>query len=97
MAGATKKFCPVCKDLGRVTRDHQKPGYVRMDYLGNPGVDMKRIYARDSGGTYRGIGHICQNNHVVLDDVERSGHVPVPTYPHQVICLATGETVAVPV
>ena len=96
MAGATKKFCPVCRELSEATRAHQKPGHVKMPYLANSYVDMKRIYARDSGGTYRGIGHICGQNHVILDDVELPGHVPTPTYPHQVVCLATGATVGVP-
>ena len=97
MAGASKEYCPVCKDLYNASMEHQKPGHVKMARMGNPYTEMKRIYKRDGGGTYRGIGHICEESHVVLDDVKLAGqHVPTPAYPHEVVCLATGETVGIP-
>ena len=56
---------------------------------------MKRLYTREDGKTYRGMGYICDQGHVELDSApETPGrHIPTPTSPVKVICQLNGEVV----
>ena len=59
------------------------------------GAAMKRLYTREDGKTYRGMGHICEAGHVELDGAPETpdSHILTPTYPVKVICLVNGEVV----
>ena len=102
MARRYTKTCPTCLKLNKETT--QRPtnagrwGYARIPVQGSPSPKgMKRLYIRGESVSYQAIGHICDQGHVVLDRAtEGPQHLVTPTIPHDVICLATGETVPVP-
>ncbi len=56
---------------------------------------MKRVYLRHQDRSYKHIGFICDQGHIVLDDAPPTGetHLVTPTYPPRVICTLNGETV----
>ena len=59
------------------------------------GVAMKRLYTREDGKTYRGMGYICEACHVELDGAPETpdSHILTPTWPVKVICQLNGEVV----
>ena len=61
------------------------------------GTAMKRLYTREDGKTYRGMGYICEAGHVELDGAPETpdSHILTPTSPVKVICQLNGEVVEI--
>ena len=77
---------------------NQSKEHVQVPEMGTRhGAAMKRLYTREDGKTYRGMGYICEAGHVELDSDQSGGnpdsHILTPTWPVSVTCLLNGEVV----
>ena len=95
--------CSICFKLFQETGpspalDARRWGYASLPVFGSLAPQpMKRLYVRGEATSYKAIGYICDKGHVVLNEPgEEAQHLVTPTFPAAVICLATGEKVAVP-
>ncbi len=89
------QYCQVCRRLCEYTA-HQSKEHVQVPDMGTrDGGVMKRLYTREDGKTYRGMGYICEAGHVELDGAPETpdSHILTPTYPVKVIGILNGELV----
>ena len=90
-----QRFCQTCRRLWEYTAN-QSSQHVQVPLMGTlSGAAMKRLYTREDGKTYRGMGYICEAGHVELDGAPETpdSHILTPTWPVQVICQPNGEVV----
>jgi hypothetical protein len=89
------QYCQVCRRIWDYTANRSKD-HVQVPEMGTrDGAAMKRLYTREDGKTYRGMGYIGEAGNVWPDGALETTdtHVQSSTSLVKVICQLNGEVV----